>query len=496
MVITPSTYRGGWLSRLFNGWQWGGINNARRVVSYLYGSGELIFVDKDNLFQAYVDCPHLNVVINRRAEMLSNGLWKCVKDSDDEEQEEIPNDPGLELLKNPNPLQRTNGWLLQYSIYRDIFSTNFIYPLRASSVSEPTCLWHLPSDLMKLKTTGKIFKQSKLEDIIAGFVLCTGDKEEFYKTQDIIYNVTNPGNDLIGQSKILALKYPVSNIMAALKTRNKLIVDKGVIGILSNDTSDADGGKVSLDPTEKKRIEEHTADRHNLYSPNNTSFLVTDASLKFSPMSYPVKDLMLLEECEDDFAAIIGAYGLDRDIFPSVKGATFENKQQGMRASYEHGIQPTADDLAQVVTIMLKGKERGVKYVLDYSWLPVMQEDAHTAAEREATKSTSLHVQFADGAITINEYRAELGKDELPEKDATQSQLEKIINAQVELRGTVGGTTGLIAINTAVSIGQLDRDAAVAIVVNVFGFEPAVADTMVTRTVNPPEPKQPLNAAA
>jgi hypothetical protein len=56
----------------------------------------------------------------------------------------------------------------------------------------------------------------------------------------------------------------------------------------------------------------------------------------------------------------------------------------------------------------------------------------------------------------------------------------------------------LIAVNDAVAQGRLDREAAVAIVVNIYGFEQSVAETMVTQTIlPPPEPKpMPLNQAA
>lgn len=488
-------YRLGSLASGLFRWQWKPYNQPSILSSYVGSASTRILVDPNNLLQAYLDCPGLSTIINRRAQMFSNGLWKCVSTNDEEKEHD--NDPFLPLLRKPNPFQKGNAWLYQYSIYRDLYNTNVIYPLRATTASAPVCMWHLPNDAMQVKVSGKFYKQSKLEDIITEFILMEGGREEKFKPKEIVYNVQNPDKNFVGQSKILAQKLPVSNIIAAYETRNQLLQTKGVQGIISNISKDGQGG-IPLDPKERTRIEQRFQQRTNLYG-GEPPFIVTQAAVQFTAMSYPTKDLMLLEEVEDDFQILCGAFNVMRDIFPSTKGATFENQSEAQRATYQNGIQPDADDLADLVTNLFDGQSRGVKYILDYSWLPCMQEDEAVKAEREFKKAQSLSMQFKDGALTINEYRTELGKDELPEKDQTQSQLEKILNAQVELRGTVGGTTALVEVNRAVTRGEIDRDAAVAIVVNIFGFDEAIADEMITSTLRieqeQPKPNQ-LNEAA
>jgi hypothetical protein len=478
-------------SLLSSRWQWNPYNS---LSSFFGSSTTRIMVDPNNLMQAYMDCPGLSTIINRRAQMFSNGLWKCVSATDEEK--EVPNDPFLKLLRKPNPLQKGNMWLYQASIYHDIYNTNIIYPLRATAASDPICLWHLPNDAMEIQVSGKFYKQSKLEDIITQFILREGGREEKFKPSEIIYNVQNPDKNFIGISKILAQKLPISNIIAAYETRNQLLETKGVQGIISNVSKDGQGG-LPLAPAEKERIELSFWQRVGLFR-KKPPYIVTQAAVTFTPMSYPTKDLMLFEEVEGDFQALCGAWDVQRDIFPGNDGATFENQIVADRTTYQNGIQPFADDYAELVTTMLRGDERDVKYVLDYSYLACMQEDAQVEAQRENIKATALHTQFTDGVITNEEYRLDLGRAPMPPVDATQSQMEKIINAQVELRGTVGGTTGLIAVNDAVAQGRLDREAAVAIVVNIYGFEQSVAETMVTQTIlPPPEPKpMPLNQAA
>jgi hypothetical protein len=81
--------------------------------------------------------------------------------------------------------------------------------------------------------------------------------------------------------------------------------------------------------------------------------------------------------------------------------------------------------------------------------------------------------------ITKEQYAQQFGVD-LVEQEEEQSQLDKILNAQVELRGTVGGVDGIISINQAVAAGQMTRASAINVLVNVYGYDQAVAASMIT----------------
>ena len=205
-------------------------------------------------------------------------------------------------------------------------------------------------------------------------------------------------------------------------------------------------------------------------------------------MSFPMKDLMLLECIESDFQSICAAYGADRDLFPSTKGATFENKNNGLRATYQNTIQPQADDFINTLNNALGLFKQGLYLEACYDHVPVLQEDKQMEEQAEKTQTEYLNIQLADGAITIEEYRAELGLPPLTTVAAASQSIEdKIANAQVQLRGTVGGVEGLIGLSAAVASGAMDRSAAVAIAVNVYGFDLATASSIITTTILPPQ---------
>jgi len=406
-------------------WQWAKDNWGRNYRNYILNSDTPVLINKDELLTPFQDCPHLQLVIGKKAEMFANGEWKCVSVKDEEQ--EFPDDDGLVLLNKPNPLQSREDFLWQYMFYKEVFANNFIYKLSGSALTQPKVLWHLPSELMKVKLTGKFFDQYELSGIIKNFLLCYGGFEKSYDVKDIIYHATNFSmTEGMGMSKIPGLNYPISNIMASLKTRNIISVKKGMIGILSNEAKDA-VGNIPMQTDERERIEKQFADDRGLYG-DKENIIISQSATRWNPTSFPVRDLMLHEGDELDFSTILGAYGMDRDIFPSVKGATFENKKQGLITTYQNTIQPEADSFAGMITIALGADKRGRKYILDYDWLPIMSEDELQEAQEEKLETERLDILHKAGVISAQQY-AELagvvfgGDGIIKQNSAGQNQL-------------------------------------------------------------------------
>jgi hypothetical protein len=168
------------------------------------------------------------------------------------------------------------------------------------------------------------------------------------------------------------------------------------------------GGVIPLAKGERERIEKEFNEEINLFS-NKSKVKVSSASMVWQPMSYPVKDLMLIEECEDDFQTIIGAFGMDRDEFPSSQGATFENKNQGSKSSYEKGVIPIAEDLANCMTTELGVDTRGRVLVLDYSHLPIMQEDKVQAETAKKINVETLAILYRERIIDAKSFAEQAG---------------------------------------------------------------------------------------
>jgi hypothetical protein len=257
--------------------------------------------------------------------------------------------------------------------------------------------------------------------------MCYGGNEEKLTIDEVIFKNDNLASEYLkSQSKIVSLAKPLSNIEGALQTTNVLTQEHGAYGILSNASKDGDGA-IPLSPDERKRIEDQVGKKNYGNKHGQSRTIITNASMNFTPMSFPMKDMMLIEQNEENFSIILGAYGLDRDIFPSVKGATNENKEKGLLATIQNTIQSEADDLMQTYNEAFNLEAQGLALSMSYDHLPVIQ--AYKTSRRS------------------------------------------------------NATDGIIKVNLEVNAGRLDRETAVNILVSQYGYDVMQAEAMITKMV-------------
>lgn len=397
MAVITNTFNA--IGRMFGGMFSTALNATKRPLwrNYFIDRRAPVLVDMENLIDVYQACPHLQIVINKKAEMLSNGVFKIRKKED---KSPVEKHWAIDLMKNPNALQPQKEFINEYSIYNDIYSNSFIYRNSAFTGSKPAALWNLPPALMKIIPTGKWLDQTTLNGIIERYEMYGTDGnaiKQFTPEQVMHINSGISKSILVSDSKLLALQLPISNIIGALKTRN-LFIYHGPKNLVSSKSSDGEGA-IPLGKEEKKRVE-NTFNRVDYGIQDHQSHtVVTTASLTVEKMSYPTKDMMLFEEIEDDFSAICGAFGMDRDLFPSTKGATFENKKQGEQTTYQSTIQTAASSFCNFIDTLFGLDKEGLESYLDYSHLAVIQEDEGAKATAQKTKIDSIIAMVTGNVI-------------------------------------------------------------------------------------------------
>ena len=121
------------------------------------------------------------------------------------------------------------------------------------------------------------------------------------------------------------------------------------------------------------------------------------------------QNLGLYQETEESFNKILDAYGTPSEIFVRQKGATFENQRIAERGMYVRTIIPEANEWAMAVNSVYypDGKK---KLIVDFSHLEIFQDDLKKRADALSSLVTALSKMFQDGAITVEEYKAELKK--------------------------------------------------------------------------------------
>jgi hypothetical protein len=376
---------------------------------YTMGQPRTEYISTADLWQVYSRIPHLNNVINKRAEIFSQGKIKLVKIKDGSE---VTEHPVLKLLARPNPLQSQHEFLTMYLTFKDIYANvaqlqNKGLPSENGKNTVPQQLWNLPPALMQVITTGQIYRATSINDIIKEYKIYYGGDYVSFNPNEIIFKNDNLGTTYVmSESKIIPLTKPLSNIEAALRTANVLIGNHGAYGIISSEARDQ-AGAIPLTKQEREQLEmQHTSDYGN--KDGQRQLMITNAALKYTPIGSVMTDMMLDKEIEQDFQIICAAYSMDRDVFPTTSGATFENKKQGLISTIQNAIQSEADDLMGTYNERFGLTSEGLKLIMCYDHLPVMQEDKERKANVLNKTAQTLCQLVINGILTPAQAQANL----------------------------------------------------------------------------------------
>ncbi len=297
---------------------------------------------------------HIRVVIDKNAEMLSNGEWYAVDKNGDEIKH-----PVIDLLNKPNPAQSGREWLYTVSVNEDIHANAYVSMVGNSMFKDslPQVLWPLPSEHLEMLLTGKLFKQTTLKEIIKGYRLKIREYEVGFDTDEVIHFKQPGANILATENKIKTLQPQLSNIKFTYDTRNVLIRERGPVGLISYDGgADLQG----ISANERKEKEKELQEEYGVAGKQRRNML-SKLPMKFTPMGFKTKDLMLFEEVEDAFNLILDSYGQNINIFSRSKGATFENYKETLKSVYENNIIPRGERYAEKLTHRLITDNSGVE---------------------------------------------------------------------------------------------------------------------------------------
>lgn len=360
----------------------------------------LIDMSMGQLMNVAQNVPHLNVVISRGAEMFANMEVRHV----DAKGKEIENSPILKFLRKPNPLQKLDSFLYEYYVFHSVYSQAFMYANKGSRLAPiPGALWNLPGGWMKINLTGKVYDQIDIEGIVESYVFTDGSRS--WAPNEITHIAQGIGMDKYRvKTKIEALQIPLSNIVAGLKSDNIILTERGLIGFVSHDAGKDAYGSTPPDMKEMQRISKAYKKNTSLDSANG-HVQFTHAPVKWVPMSFDTKQLMLHEGMENYFGIVCGEMGMDRDIFPSTKGATNENKNAGLKNTYQNTMQPLANTLMEYLSDIFGLVDRNERLLSSYDWLPVMKEDGLKSAQTLKAQTDSVALLVTNNVINPGEAR-------------------------------------------------------------------------------------------
>jgi len=354
------------------------------------------WINTTNYFLLYQTIPELQAVINRYSNMVASAKPKIV----DSKGVEIENNSHyiFNLINRPNAMQSWKDFIFFLAINDCV--TNNIVALPNKGTFETFSLTPIAYNNVKIKATNKSFKQISIKGIIEEFQIALDESNNFtpFKPNEVIYISRPDGINLFDTtSRIENLKYPISNIAKSYAKRNVILRNMFALGILSSDNNDGISS-IPLGSTEKEEMQK------DLMRRNKGKVIITDKNMKWSPMSYPTKDLMLFEELTADKAAIIDAFGLNVNMFAPIdsKGQTFSNVEMGEKQAYRSTIIPDTIGLYNELNRQLGLDKQGMFLTPDFSHIDVLAKDKEQEANTLLKNSQAIK-SIQESGVQLNE---------------------------------------------------------------------------------------------
>lgn len=357
--------------------------------------------------QALQLCAPLSGIIKRQSDQFINGRVFYL-DAEGNEVNNYQTKQIKKLFSRPNPLQSWSQFMHQLKSYKAAFGEvliKFVAPLNSTDKYSVGAMYIIPNWIWQVEETGKLFDQTSNEGIVKQYSMTFRGVKTILDSNFLIHikgNVTSSENYLRGESPLIALKDPISNIIGAYESRGKGIKNRGAKGILSNDAKDGIGVPVWSQKT-KDILQRAWRGYGGLEGQNDA--IISEHNLKWTPITFPTRDLMLFEEIEDDVRQITDNLSYSMYLLGFKAGSTFNNVSEARRWTYENETIPESILIFESFNNFFETEKYGFKISVFYDHLDFMQKSEKEKAEALKIRTDAYAVALDRQAITVEEFR-------------------------------------------------------------------------------------------
>lgn len=340
--------------------------------------------------------PALLKVISLQCDLFSLGKLYVYRNG-----KALENDPALDILNNPNPMQSRSQFLWDYMfwnmlgvdyVYVDsdvVDPNNKLYVLENSKIEWPKD-WDKKSDkLIFSKKTEKEYN-----DIQITYRYNDGTSIQIPLSKIIcVTDLTNGlGDWYSGKSRIDALYKIISNSEETLDAKNINTRFTGKF-IVSGQADPNDTNKLPMSEDEKLNVEQKLNGRRKVHAMKS----MIDVKRFIDNLKAQGLDDSYLA----DFFLIGNMYNIPRDILDaSLRGSTFENQEKAVMRHVAYSLQPKADEFtSRLATRWKYGKK---EIVMSWDHLPFMQVFEKDRAQAQQVKIETF-VSLLNNGVSLDE---------------------------------------------------------------------------------------------
>jgi hypothetical protein len=379
---------------------------------------------------AYEFCYPLASVVDRMAEADINGNIEILRSSG-KGKEDFATSPYASrmntLFEQPNPSQSWDEFRGQQVVYKKVFGfcpVLVVVPVGFEyDPSEASMLLNLPPWLFSVQVDENSGTFPKALSYTCNILNSTST----FKPEQILILKDGFLQDeresfLLPKSKLVGLDMAVSNLCAGMEADNVMLRKRGPIGFISHDaaaTKDSVAGYLPMTNTEKTEIQ-NDLQQYGL-SWAQYQYVVSRTAMKWNSMGYDVKQLGTKETIEQATKAICQRMNYSYVLLENAE-ATFANQNDAHKSLYQNNIIPGCNKDIDKYAKYFKASENNCNFTVDFTHLPIMQEDAEMNGRAKQYANTGLQIEWLNDVITLNQWRTANGYDTTPDGEIYYSQ--------------------------------------------------------------------------
>lgn len=424
--IIPSEYRGSGGMFYFNE----GVSPDKRLFNFTDNYKSPI--------AAYLKCPPVAAIINRKSQAFSNGKTWILNRSGKARDKESTSEPANKLrrlLTKPNPIQ--TGTQFESQVYGMVQLYGYAVVLLIKPVGFPNIdadrMYVLPNWCLTIYESLGNYTSDKNGKVISKITWTYGGGQIDLPLDAIaIIKDLTPAlcTVVLPESRIKPLELPINNVIGSYESRNVLINRRGPQGILTEDVNPI--GNIPMTETDKADLQRDFS-RYGLKE-KQWRVIFGKNPMKYVNMGYNVAELQLHEEARESGIAICNGLSYPPFLL-GLSDSTYNNQAEASRGLYMETTIPEAANIYEQYDIIFDTPTYNIYLNKDYSHVSALQEDQAKAATARKTRDEALEKEFKNNVITLNRWRV------LQDEDPTEDEFGSMYYWQLLAAGWTFGTT-------------------------------------------------------
>ena len=382
------------------------VNMSQRDIIDLFGSRADYINTLTPMGQAraFERCSILASIITKKVSAISDArYWVKDQEGNDVEGTDI-----LDKMRNPNPYQTLPEFVCMVEFFSQIFGKAYIVKLDAIGTGAFE-LYVVPNILVteneKLEQEISFAPQSNIESyyINVNGLSFKVDTEHMFVVNDVTYSMNQMGGSV---SRLAALQYPINTFVASYDAVNELLVNRGMLAIISMKAENpAVTMKMGATKEEKQELEQQL-NRYGILR-GKMKYAITGYDVACVPVSSSISDLGISDiqlNCKKDIAYTYQVPAIMLDMADS----KYANLAQAKLDFYTNDIIPAAKNIMATMNRIYGNDKYTVQAFFDH--LDLFQEAKRQQAAGMVSLVSALNQSMQSGLMNVQEAREQLDK--------------------------------------------------------------------------------------